>query len=76
MRNPFPSNSITTDQYPGKSVKTRFNSRGEPQAVGFTVWVLWAGFVEYGSKVKAKARFRPSFPETEHPKPRQLRARS
>src|SRR5580692_8254954 len=30
MRNPFPSNSITPDQYPGKSVRTRFNSWGEP----------------------------------------------
>lgn len=66
MRNPFPSNSITTDQYPGKSVKTRFNSRGEPQAVGFTVWFLWAGFVDTDQR-RSKARYCPSFPETDHP---------
>jgi hypothetical protein len=35
MRIFFPSNNITSDQYPGKRVRTRFNPKGEPQAVGF-----------------------------------------
>jgi hypothetical protein len=46
MRISFPSNRMASDQHPGKSVRTRFNSPGEPQFVGlhglsFIDQVLW-----------------------------------